>query len=77
MFKDPNFLALFSYLSGHLVHYLFSRPLRLPAATVAKTPALGVVNSLAESLAPAAEAAVDAAIARKLGLSASPGNGLS
>ena len=75
MFKDPMFLALASYLAGHVVHYLVSRPLHIPAAAVAKTPALGVINALEESLGPAAEAAVNAAIARKLGIFTTPPSG--
>ena len=74
MFKDPNFLALFAYLAGHVVHYLLSRPLHVPAAVLAKAPALGVINSLEDSLGPAAEAAVNAAIAKKLGIAVSTGS---
>ena len=66
MFKDPNILALIAYLAGHAVQYLTTRTLRIPAAAVAKTPALGVVNALEDSITPIAEAAVSAAIAKKL-----------
>ncbi len=72
MFKDPNILALFAYLAGHAVQYLTTRTLRIPASAVAKTPALGVVNSLEDTIAPIAEAAVSAAIAKKLGISTTP-----
>ncbi|MCW3097973.1 MAG: hypothetical protein JWL77_3591 [Chthonomonadaceae bacterium] len=75
MFKDPNILALFAYLAGHAIQYLTTHTLRIPAATVAKTPALGVVNSLEEHIAPIAEAAVSAAIAKKLGITPTPPSG--
>lgn len=68
MFKDPNVLALFAYLAGHAVHYLLSRPLRIPAAAIAKTPALATVNTLEDVLAPAAEDAMNKAIMKKLGV---------
>ena len=69
MLKDPNFLALFAYFAGHAVHYMLTRPLHIPAAAVAKTPALGTINALEASFGPAAEAAVNAAIQKKLGIS--------
>lgn len=72
MFKDPNFLALFSYLAGHVVHFMLTRPLRVPAAIAAKQPLLAQVNALEDQLAPVAEAAVNAAIAKKVGVSLSP-----
>ena len=75
MFKDPNILALFAYLAGHVVQYITTRTLRIPAAAVAKTPALGIINSLEDSITPIAEAAVSAAIARKLGISPTPPSG--
>ena len=68
MFKDPAVTALLAYLAGHAVHYLLTRPLRVPAAVVAKTPVLATVNALEDSFGPAAEAAVNAAIAKKLGI---------
>jgi hypothetical protein len=74
VFKDPNILALFAYLAGHAVHYLISRPLRIPAAVVAKTPALAAVNTLEDVLAPIAQAAVNAAILKQIG---SPAPGVS
>lgn len=72
MFKDPTLMAFLGYIAGHIVNYALSRPLRIPATVVAKTPALGVVNSLEDSLGPAAEAAVNAAIAKKLGIPVTP-----
>lgn len=67
MFKDPNILALFAYFAGHVVHYLLSRPLRVPAAVIAKTPALATINTLEDVLAPVAESAVNAAILKQIG----------
>ncbi len=75
MFKDPNILALFAYLAGHAVQFLTTRTLHIPAAVVAKNPALGVINSLEDSITPIAEAAVSAAIAKKLGISIMPPSG--
>jgi len=75
VFKDPNIIALISYLAGHAVHYLVSRPLRIPEVAIAKTPALGAVNALEDAVGPIAEAAVNAAIAKKLGLPPTPPSG--
>lgn len=75
MFKDPNILALFAYLAGHAVQYLTTHTLRIPAAAVAKTPALGAINSLEDQIAPIAEAAVSAAIAKQLGIAVTPPSG--
>jgi hypothetical protein len=74
VFKDPNILALFAYLAGHFVHYLVTRPLRFPAAAIAKAPALATINTLEDQLAPAAEAAVNAAIQKKLGITTATGS---
>lgn len=67
MLKDPNVLALLAYLAGHAVQYLTTRTLRIPATTVAKTPALGVINTLEDAVAPIAQAAVNAAILKQIG----------
>jgi len=75
VFKDPNVLALIAYIAGHAVQYITTRTLHIPAATVAKIPALGIVNSLEDSITPIAEAAVSAAIAKKLGLPPTPPSG--
>jgi len=75
MFKDPNILALFAYLIGHAVQYFTTRSLHIPAAVAAKTPALGIINSLEASITPLAEAAVSAAIAKRLGIAPMPPSG--
>ena len=67
MLKDPNVLALIAYLAGHAVQYLTTRPLRIPATTVAKTPTLGVINGLEDAVAPIVQAAVNAAILKQIG----------
>lgn len=72
MLKDPNVLALVAYLAGHAVQYLTTRTLRIPAATVAKTPALGVVNTLEDALGPIVQAAVGAALANQVAQPAPP-----